>query len=291
MPRWYRMTIRRNSHLFFKQGGIENGNSSVADSSIDIISFLFFICEGLSTSIFANQPVIIGTITGIVMGDIGTGLAVGATLQLMILGVGTYGGASIPDYVTGAMIGTVFAITSGKGMEFGMGLAVPVGLLMVQLDVLARFSNVFFSKRVEAAIERLDFKGITRNTWLGAFSWGLSRAIPVFLMLIFGQNLVNAITEYMPEWLMSGLSVAGGLLPAVGIAILLRYLPVKNYIAYLLIGFIAAAYLKVPMVGVAIMGVALAIIAFKQEAAKNQNVVVVNQGAVQEGLLDGEYED
>ncbi len=39
------------------------------------------------------------------------------------------------------------------------------------------------------------------------------------------------------------------------------------------------------------MGVALAIIAFKQEAAKNQNVVVVNQGAVQEGLLDGEYED
>ncbi len=90
---------------------------------------------------------------------------------------------------------------------------------------------------------------------------------------------------------MSGLSVAGGLLPAVGIAILLRYLPVKNYIAYLLIGFIAAAYLKVPMVGVAIMGVALAIIAFKQEAAKNQNVVVVNQGAVQEGLLDGEYED
>jgi len=168
---------------------------------------------------------------------------------------------------------------------------VPVGLLMVQLDVLARFSNVFFSKRVEAAIERMDFKGMARNTWLGAFSWGLSRAIPVFLMLIFGQNLVNAITEYMPEWLMSGLSVAGGLLPAVGIAILLRYLPVKNYIAYLLIGFIAAAYLKVPMVGVAIMGVALAIIAFKQEAAKNQNVVVVNQGAVQEGLLDGEYED
>ena len=260
---------------------------------IIVLTFLafFFICEGLSTSIFANQPVIIGTITGIVMGDIGTGLAVGATLQLMILGVGTYGGASIPDYVTGAMIGTVFAITSGKGMEFGMGLAVPVGLLMVQLDVLARFSNVFFSKRVEAAIERMDFKGMARNTWLGAFSWGFSRAIPVFLMLIFGQNLVNAITEHMPEWLMSGLSVAGGLLPAVGIAILLRYLPVKNYIAYLLIGFIAAAYLKVPMVGVAIMGVALAIIAFKQEAAKKQSIVVVNQGAVQEGLLDGEYED
>lgn len=260
---------------------------------IIVLTFLafFFICEGLSTFVFANQPVIIGTITGIVMGDIGTGLAVGSTLQLMILGVGTYGGASIPDYVTGAMIGTVFAITSGKGMEFGIGLAVPVGLLMVQLDVLARFSNVFFLKRVEAAIERMDFKGIARNTWLGAFSWGLSRAIPVFLMLIFGQNLVNAITGHMPEWLMDGLTVAGGLLPAVGIAILLRYLPVKGYIAYLLIGFVAAAYLSVPMVGVAILGVALAAIAYKHEEAKSQNVVAVDQGIAGEELLNGEYED
>ena len=56
-------------------------------------------------------------------------------------------------------------------------------------------------------------------------------------MLIFGENIVNTLVEKMPEWLTGGLSVAGGLLPAVGIAILLRYLPVKKYISYLLIGF------------------------------------------------------
>lgn len=110
-------------------------------------------------------------------------------------------------------------------------------------------------------------------------------------MLIFGQNLVNLIVDYMPDWLMGGLSVAGGLLPAVGIAILLRYLPVKSYISYLLIGFFAAAYLSVPMVGVAILGVALAVIAFKQYLEKNRQTVAVNTGVAQEGLLDGEYED
>lgn len=251
----------------------------------------FAICENLSTAVLANQPVIIGTIAGIIMGDMPMGLAVGATLQLMILGVGTYGGSSMPDYMTGAIIGTVFAVTSGKGMDFGIGLAVPVGLLMVQLDILARFSNVFFAKRVEAAVERMDFKAIGRNTWLGSLSWGLSRALPVFLMLIFGQNLVNIIVEHMPEWLTGGLSVAGGLLPAVGIAILLRYLPVKNYISYLLIGFLAAAYLSIPMVGVAILGAALAILAFKQYLEKNTNVATANTNAVQEGLLDGEYEN
>jgi PTS system mannose-specific IIC component len=258
--------------------------------ALTLLAF-FAICENLSTSVLANQPVIIGTIAGIIMGDMKMGLAVGATLQLMILGVGTYGGASMPDYMTGSIIGTVFAVTSGKGMDFGIGLAVPVGLLMVQLDVLARFSNVFFANRVEAAVDRMDFKAIGRNTWLGSLSWGLSRALPVFLMLIFGQNLVNVIVDYMPEWLMGGLSVAGGLLPAVGIAILLRYLPVKNYISYLLIGFFAAAYLSVPMVGVAILGVALAVIAFKQCLEKSRQTVAVNTRVTQEGLLDGEFED
>lgn len=249
------------------------------------------IWDSLSTGIFDSKPIFAGILAGIIMGDVATGLAVGATLQLMVLGVGTYGGSSVPDYITGAIIGTVFAVTSGQGIEFGIGLAVPVGLLMVNLDVLARFTNVYFAKRVEAAIERLDYAGINRNVWYGMIPWGLSRALPVFIMLIFGENIVNVIVNNMPEWLTGGLSVAGGLLPAVGIAILLRYLPVKKYISYLLIGFFAAAYLAVPMFGVAILGVAMAVIEFKQSIKDSQKVVVANAGVLQEGLLDGEYED
>lgn len=252
---------------------------------------LIIIWDSLSTAVFDNKPIFTGILAGIIMGDLSMGLAVGATLQLMVLGVGTYGGSSMPDYLTGAIIGTAFAVSSGKGVEFGIGLAVPVGLLMVNLDVLARFCNVFLAKRVEASIERLDFKGIARNTWLGLITWGLSRAFPIFLMLIFGNDIVNALVKYMPKWLTGGLSVAGGLLPAVGIAILLRYLPVKKYISYLLIGFFAAAYLKVPMVGIAILGIAMAILSFKQTLNDSQKVLAADAGLIKEGLLDGEYED
>ena len=45
------------------------------------------------------------------------------------------------------------------------------------------------------------------------------------------------------------------------------------------------------MVGVAILGTALAVVAFKQFLEKNQKVVTVNTGSAQEGLLDGEFED
>ena len=112
--------------------------------ALTIVS-LIFIWDGVSTAIFDNKPIFAGIIAGIIMGDLATGLAVGATLQLMVLGVGTYGGSSMPDYITGAIIGTAFAVTSGKGIEFGIGLAVPVGLLMVNLDVFGRFCNVFFA--------------------------------------------------------------------------------------------------------------------------------------------------
>ena len=81
------------------------------------------------------------------------------------------------------------------------------------------------------------------------FPWGLSRAIPVGIMLIFGQKVVDVIVNDMPDWLMGGLKVAGGLLPVVGIAVLLKYLPTNKYIAYLIAGFFLAAYLKVPMLG------------------------------------------
>lgn len=113
--------------------------------ALTILSMIL-IWDSLSTAIFDGKPMFAGILAGIIMGDIATGLAVGATLQLMVLGVGTYGGSSMPDYLTGAIVGTVFAVTSGQGVEFGIGLAVPVGLLMVNLDVLARFCNVFFCK-------------------------------------------------------------------------------------------------------------------------------------------------
>lgn len=257
--------------------------------ALSLLAF-FGICEHLSTTVFQTRPVIIGTIAGLIMGDWQTGLMVGASLQLMILGVGNFGGASIPDYMTGAIIGTAFAIMTGEGVEFAVGLAVPVGLLMVQLDILARVSNLFFAKRVDAAVERMDFKAITRNVWLGALPWGLSRALPVFLMLLFGQNIVELITTYVPAWLTGGLKVAGAMLPAVGIGVLLRYLPTKKYIPYLIGGFFTAAYLGVPVLGVAVIGMAFAI--YEYSKIMNQELETANAGhVVQGGMEDDEFED
>ena len=191
------------------------------------------------------------------------GLIVGSTLQLLVLGVGTFGGATIPDFATGAIIGTALGVVSDKGVEFAVGISVPVGLLMVQLDILARFCNVYFVHRVDAHIENGDYDKIEYEAWLSLLPIALSRAFPVFLSLVFGNEIIDLVLTYSPSWLMGGLKLAGAILPVVGIAILLRYLPIRKFLAYLLIGYLLAAYFKLPMMGIALVGLALSILYFK----------------------------
>jgi len=237
------------------------------------------IYDSLETNLGLNRPIQAGFFTGLILGDVTLGLAVGATLQLMILGVGTYGGASIPDYMSGAIIGTAFGIMSGLGVEFAIGVAVPIGLFLVQLDILARFANTFFQHRADRYAEEGNFRAVERMNILGIIPWGLSRAIPVLVALAFGPEIVDTLVSVTPEWLLNGLRVAGKVLPALGIAILLRYLPSKKYSAYLLIGFVLAAFLKVSMVGVALAGLALGLLVYQRSQEKT---ALSSEGGVDE---------
>ena len=49
------------------------------------------ICDELTIVSSAGSPVFAGFITGLIMGDVTTGLLIGGNLQLFVLGVGTFG--------------------------------------------------------------------------------------------------------------------------------------------------------------------------------------------------------
>ena len=181
----------------------------------------FAFYDGNNTTFGTVKPTMAGFFAGLVLGDVTTGLVVGGTLNLLVLGIGNFGGASIPDYMTGALLGTAFAIQSGQGAEFGVTLAIPIGLLMIQLDILARFSNTYFQHRAERLVEEGNIEAAARMNILGLIPQSVSRMLPVFLALVFGSDFVNLVVNHLPMWLMNGLKTAGGILPSLGIAILL----------------------------------------------------------------------
>ncbi|CYU54427.1 phosphotransferase system%2C mannose/fructose/N-acetylgalactosamine-specific component IIC [Streptococcus suis] len=219
------------------------------------------ICDELTIVSSAGSPVFAGFISGLIMGDMATGLAIGGSLQLMVLGVGTFGGASRIDATSGAVLATAFSVSQGIDPELAVStIAVPVAALLVYTDIAGRFSTTFFAHRVDAAIERFDYAGIERNYLLGAIPWALSRALPVFLALAFGggfvEAMVNAIEQY--KWIAAGLTLAARMLPGLGFAILLHYLPLKRNLHYLAVGFALTAMLTVLYGNVSALGGAVA---------------------------------
>ena len=73
----------------------------------------FIACyEMLGPKIFMGRPMVAGTVAGLIIGHLTLGMAVGGTIELSALGLYTYGGASIPDFLTGAIVGTAAAVAN-----------------------------------------------------------------------------------------------------------------------------------------------------------------------------------
>ncbi len=203
------------------------------------------IMDELGPYTSAGSAVFAGLISGLIMGDVTTGLFIGGSMQLMILGVGTFGGASRVDANSGTVMATAFAVGANMDPQAALAaIGVPVAALLVYTDILARFANTFFGHKCDTDVDNMNWKAFNVHYLLGGVSWMLSRALPVCLALCFGQGLVEVIVNALNgplAWLGQGLTVAGGVLPAVGFAILLRYLPVKKHVAYLILGFVITA--------------------------------------------------
>ena len=198
--------------------------------------------------------VIVGMISGLIMGDMNTGLVIGGTFQLMSLGVAALGGASAPNYGLATIIGTFIAVRTGTGTDAALAVGLPVGLLAIQLEVVVRIVNNFVAHKMQNDNNAGKWGRMNREAWLG----------PAICSL---------------QWVTNGLSIAAGMLPVVGIGMLMRYMPVKKFLPFILIGFVLSAYLNVPVLGIAIVGFAAAFWYFTTELRKSDATEAVTVAA------------
>ncbi len=229
--------------------------------------FLLAILLGLLNSVTqlldlsglsVRNPLTIGVITGLIVGDVSLGFEVGSVALLMSIGFHTFGGASIPDYVTGSIFGVLAAQQTGD-INVGLALTTLIGLLMTQMDILGRATTTIFQHGGDRALENSDLKAFERWHVAGMIPWGLARFIPVFIGVLFTDQLqlISEISERF-AWFSDGLAVVGAALPAIGFALLLSYMDLKKYWPYMVLGYVFFAYIGVGTIGLAILGAALA---------------------------------
>ena len=187
--------------------------------------------------------VIVGMISGLIMGDMNTGLMIGGTFQLMSLGVAALGGASAPNYGLATIIGTFIAVRTGTGVDAAIAVGLPVGLLAIQLEVVVRIILNFVAHKMQTDNNEGKWKTMNMEAWIGPILCSLQTIIPTVIVVCFGANVVELILEVIPEWVTNGLSIAAGMLPVVGIGMLMRYMPVKKFLPFILVGFVLSASL------------------------------------------------
>ncbi|MDV7757533.1 PTS mannose/fructose/sorbose/N-acetylgalactosamine transporter subunit IIC [Liquorilactobacillus mali] len=246
--------------------------------------------EWFTTQITAQNTIIYGFAAGLILGDVKTGLLIGGTLQLMSLGVAAIGGSSVPSYPVAAIIATTISITTGKGLAAGLALGLPVGMLVIQLDIVIKLINSYIGKKATDALHAKKFSSMRKIIPISTWILGLENAIPAFLAIIFGKSLVESILNALPAWFTTGLNITAAMLPAVGIAVLLTFMPLKRYVPYLLFGFVMSAYLNMPVMGIAIVGIGFAIETYKKNlnTAKDTTTNIYNVSSTNKEDMEDE---
>lgn len=205
-----------------------------------------------------RKPLLAGAVTGLILGDLRQGLIIGATLELMWLGVNNVGTYVPPDVISGSVVGVAIGILSGGGEAAGIAIAIPVSLLVQQLDMLCKTVSISLVHNADKIAETGDFDKIDKLQYMGAGLIFLSRAFPTFIAVFLGASAIDLIMAFIPASIMTGLTVASKVIPAVGIAMLLTMMLKKNMWMFLVLGFTLTTYLGIPTLALALIGACFA---------------------------------
>lgn len=77
-----------------------------------------------------QRPIITATLTGLLLGDLQTGLLMAASLEAIFMGISAIGGSVPADACASSIIAVAYAILTGADVETGLALAMPIGTLM-----------------------------------------------------------------------------------------------------------------------------------------------------------------
>ncbi len=204
--------------------------------------------------LYLERAIILGPLTGLIMGDMKTGLVVGGTLELIFMGAVDIGGSVPANLPIGSVLGTAFAISAGLTLEEALLIAIPAALLGSFFELLAKTISTIFVSGAERYADQGNDRGVSWMVHLGNLAHFLAIAIPTFIALSVGSNAVSNMAEGLPTWLQQGIRAAGSVLPALGFGIILSTLSTTPLMPFFFLGFVLAAYAKFGVLGAAFVG-------------------------------------
>ena len=177
-----------------------------------------------------HRPIVTGLVVGLILGDMKTGLIVGASLELVWMGMVPLSGAQPPNVVIGGIIGTSIAILGKLDAQAAIGIAVPFAVAVQAAITLLFTAFSFFMHKADKYCEDADTAGIERINYLGLVVLFIFYFTIAFLPILLGADKAAAI-------------------------VMLK----KEYVGFMILGFLLVTYFNLPILGLALLGVCIAL--------------------------------
>lgn len=241
-----------------------------------------------------GRPLVAGLLVGLAFGDVKNGILCGLAVQAVFIANLSTGGATNSEITYAAYGGIGLAMATTKNPAIAVTLAIFIGQtfgLIFYNGRMALYS--FWNTRAEKAAHNNDDRQIVLNHLVyPQITTFLLRAVPVFLAIFYGKGLVNWLINSIPAIVTHIIQVLGGVLPALGIAMLMSIV-IKNkaHFIFFFAGFVLLAFAKLSMIAIVFIAALVAYLYYVATAKNNQPNASSADNGPEAVDTDDTYED
>ena len=233
--------------------------------SIILVVLVAFLAgmEGILDEFQFHQPLVACTLIGLVTGNLEAGIVLGGTLQMIALDWANIGAAVAPDAALASVASAIILVLGGqgvKGVPSAIAIAVPLAVAGLFLTMIVRTIAVPIVHLMDAAAEEGNIRKVEMWHIIAVCLQGVRIAVPAAALLFIPAQTVQSFLESMPAWLTDGMAIGGGMVVAVGYALVINMMATKEVWPFFVIGFVVAAISQLTLIALGALGVALALI-------------------------------
>lgn len=196
-----------------------------------------------------SRPVIVAPVMGLLLGDLYTGLIIGAVFELFWMDRAPIGIYIPPNDSIASAFAAAVAILAGQSLgavtkeltALSVLLAVPFGILAKRMDVRMMAFNDRLSDRALEAARSLDLRAIESLIWRAlARAFVLYAALLLILQVIFVPAVIWLYPK-LPASIGGALSLTYYFLPVLGIGVALSTIKLRGAVPVFCAIFLAIA--------------------------------------------------
>ena len=223
-----------------------------------LLVFIFATIAGMGSCLDefqTHRPLIACTATGLILGDMTSGIIIGGTLEMMALGWMNIGAAIAPDAALASVISTILVVAGHQDISTGIAIAMPIAAAGQVLAIICKTVSVVFQHWADGYAEKGSTFGIDMCHYLALVFQGLRVGVPaVIVAMTVGTDAVQSMLAALPPVITGGLQVASGFIVVVGYAMVINMMNAKSLMPYFFLGFLIAVFTNVNLIGFGAIG-------------------------------------